>query len=90
MIFVKIGSLLLLAAMGILVFVVDEVRRGFLKCERDFGQMALDVVSTKKDPVKAAEENHAKLVQSINYITGLMLFEFALLMIGLTIMVANV
>ncbi len=86
----KLGAILILIAMFLLIFVRGEVEYRMRISERDFGQMALDVVSRKKDPVKAAEENHAKLVQSINYITGLMLFEFALLMIGLTIMVANV
>lgn len=87
---IKLGAILILIAMFLLIFVRGEVEYRMRISERDFGQMALDVVSGKKDPVKAAEENHAKLVRSINYITGLILFEFALLTIGLTIMVANV
>lgn len=90
MIFVKIGSLLLLAAMGILVFVVDEVQRGFLKCERDFGQMALDVVSRKKDPVKAAEENHEKLIGTVNYICGLIITVIVVVIVGILMIAFNV
>ena len=86
----KLGAIFILIAMFLLIFVRGEVEYRMRISERDFGQMALDVVSGKKEPTAAAEENHAKLVRSINYITGLMLFEFALLMIGLTIMVANV
>lgn len=86
----KLGAILILIAMFLLIFVRGEVEYRMRISERDFGQMALDVVSRKKDPVKAAEENHEKLVRSINYITGLILFEFALLTIGLTIMVSNV
>lgn len=90
MIFVKIGVLLLLVAIVILAFVTDEVRRGFLKCERDFGQMALDVVSRKKDPVKAAEENHEKLIGTVNYISGLIITVIVIVIVGMLMIASNV
>ncbi len=90
MIFVKIGLLLLMAALGILLFVSDEVQRSFFKCERDFGMMTLDVVSTKKDPVKAAEEYHEKLARTVDYICGMIITVMIIITVGVLMIAFNV